>query len=278
MNSSKKSPSQDEQSHNKSSTISCKTVNICGIKHTAINYDQAILIFSEWIRKPGKSHQVCVSNVHTTVMGFRDKQFSAITNNASMVTIDGQPLRWYANLICDAQMEDRVAGPDLMLKCFELGQEKKWKHFLFGGRDTVLEKLCQKLLVLYPEASIVGRMSPPFHPLSDAEIEEIVETINDASPDFLWVGLGAPKQEKWISDNLNKIHVPLIIGVGAAFDFISGAVQRAPAFIQKIGLEWLFRIVQSPGIAKRYLTTNPIFLYMFIRDLLKKYLLKFRTH
>lgn len=252
---------------------SYRTCLICGIKHTIIDFDQAIAVFTEWIKKKDMPHQVCISNVHTTIMGaVLDKPFGQITNNSAMVTIDGQPLRWYVNLIYDAQLKDRVNGPDLMRRCFDDGQSNNWRHFLLGGKNSVLETLSTQLLTTYPKAKIVGKLSPPFRPLTKTEIDDMIETINNAEPDFLWVGLGAPKQERWIADNINRICAPMQIGVGAAYDFLAGNISRAPVFIQKIGLEWLYRIICDPRLAKRYFVTNPIFLYMFFRDLLKKYL------
>ena len=241
-------------------------VSICGVKHSCINYNQAIHIFSSWIQDRKKAHQVCISNVHTTVMCQYDRYLAEVTNNADMVTVDGQPLRWYANLIHAVGLKERVCGPELMVRCIRAGIKKGWKHFFFGGREDVLSKLCETISTEYPGVRISGSYSPPFRPLIEEENRKIIDTINSSGADFLWVGLGAPKQEKWIAANLKELHVPILIGVGAAFDFCSGNIKRAPQIFQKYGLEWLYRIIQDPKLLKRYLTTNPIFLYMFARD------------
>lgn len=244
-------------------------VNICGINHSALDYELAISIFDSWIKDRTQSHQVCISNVHTTVMGQTDREMANIANNASMVTMDGQPLRWYANAIHKANLADRVCGPVLMEKCLDQGREKGWKHYLLGGTEDVLATLNDKLVEKFPGVEIVGSYSPPFRQLSEEENLEMVEQINEAKPDFLWVGLGAPKQEKWIANNLHHVDVPVQVGVGAAFDFHAGNVSRAPEFMQKHGLEWLYRMYQDPRLVKRYVATNPVFLYMFARDYLK---------
>jgi len=246
-----------------------KTIPICGIKHSVLDYDEAISIFDEWINKRDESRQVCISNVHTTVLCQTDEKLAETTNNAAMVTMDGQPLRWYANLVHKAGLKDRVSGPDLMQRCIEAGLDKCWKHFFLGGTEEVVENLYEKLTGKYPEVRIVGHYSPPFRPWLEKEDDEIIEKINSSHADFLWVGLGAPKQEKWISKNLNRIHVPVQIGVGASFDFHSDHIKRAPIIMRAYGLEWLYRITQDHRLLRRYLTTNPNFLYMFLRDYIR---------
>ena len=244
-------------------------VDICGVYHSVIDYEAALRTFENWIRLREGAHQVCISNVHTTVMCTQDNELKAIANNAAMVTIDGQPLRWYANLVHQARLEERVCGPELMKRCLEAGLDKGWRHYFLGGKPEVLEGLCRKLKATYPGLKIAGGYSPPFKPLSGAEEAEIAARINASGTDFLWVGLGAPKQEKWIARNLERVNVPVQVGVGAAFDFLSGNIKRAPVFMQQHGLEWLYRLYQDPRLYKRYLSTNPVFLYMLARDYLK---------
>jgi N-acetylglucosaminyldiphosphoundecaprenol N-acetyl-beta-D-mannosaminyltransferase len=161
-----------------------------------------------------------------------------------------------------------------MLKCLEHGQALGWRHFFLGGREQVLEDLANKMRGQFPQANIVGWHSPPFRPLSAEEDQQLVDLINAAKPDFLWVGLGAPKQEKWIAAHLDKIHVPVQLGVGAAFDFHSGHIKRAPVWMQKNGLEWLYRMLKDKRLIKRYFSTNPVFLLHFVKDLLLVRLLK----
>jgi N-acetylglucosaminyldiphosphoundecaprenol N-acetyl-beta-D-mannosaminyltransferase len=203
-----------------------------------------------------------------------DKELAEITHNADMVTMDGQPLRWYANHVHGVKLNDRVSGPDLMIRCIETGLERGWKHYFLGGKTDVLLSLCERLNGRYPDVKIAGSYSPPFRPLSEKENQAIASMINTSEADILWVGLGAPKQEKWIAHNLARIHVPVQIGVGAAFDFLSGNIKRAPLFFQRSGLEWAYRIIQDPRLFTRYFKTNPIFLYMFISDYLHAQLAK----
>jgi N-acetylglucosaminyldiphosphoundecaprenol N-acetyl-beta-D-mannosaminyltransferase len=131
-------------------------VNICGIKHSCIDYDAAISTFGEWIARRDKAHQVCISNVHTTVMCRSDKELAEIANKADMVTIDGQPLRWYANHVRGAKLNDRICGPDLMIRCIEAGLDRGWKHYFLGGKIDVLLSLCERLKGRYPEVKIAG--------------------------------------------------------------------------------------------------------------------------
>lgn len=188
--------------------------------------------------------------------------------------MDGLPLVWYANWVHNANIKERVCGPELMLRCLDHGRSQGWKHFFLGGKETVLNDLVGNMRSRFPGVNIVGWHSPPFRPLSSDEDKTLVDQINQCRPDFLWVGLGAPKQEKWIEAHLTKINVPLQIGVGAAFDFHSGHVKRAPVWMQRTGFEWLYRMLQDRRLIKRYFSTNPVFLLLFLRDFVVFNLLK----
>lgn len=252
----------------KKSPINAKEpiLNILGLHFAFLDYQRCLDLFDGWI-KDRQSHQVCIANVHTTVTCLSDEELRDI-NNQSLVTMDGLPLLWYANWVHQAGLKDRVCGPELMLRCLDHGRSKQWKHFFLGGKETVLADLVTNMQQRFPGVDIVGCYSPPFRPLTDKEDAELVERINQHQADFLWVGLGAPKQEKWIASHLSQIHVPVQLGVGAAFDFHSGHVQRAPVWMQKSGLEWLYRMSQDRRLVKRYLATNPVFLGLFFRDYL----------
>jgi N-acetylglucosaminyldiphosphoundecaprenol N-acetyl-beta-D-mannosaminyltransferase len=242
-------------------------VDICGVRHSVVDYAGALSLFETWIRRRRQAHQVCVSNVHTTIACRRDAGLRRIAGKAALVTMDGQPLRWYANLIHRTGLEDRLCGPDLMLRTIEYGLERGWRHYFLGGRPEVLDALCDKLKRNYPELVIAGAYSPPFRELTETEDAELVERINAAGTDVLWVGLGAPKQEKWIASHLECVKAPVQVGVGAAFDFHAGSIKRAPLFMQRSGLEWFYRVSQDPRLFSRYLSTNPVFLGLFARDL-----------
>lgn len=207
-----------------------------------------------------KGDYICVSNVHTTVMAFRDEEYRKIQNSAAMALPDGQPLsivsrkRGYR----DAQ---RVAGPDLMPEILDLSQDKGYTHFFYGSTKNTLVQLKKELLTRYPKLKIVGMYAPPFRDLTEDEDREVVRRINESGADFVWVALGAPKQEKWMYDHKDRVS-GLMVGVGAAFDFMAGTTKRAPAWMQKLCLEWVFRIMQDPRrMIPRYLNTNFSFLY-----------------
>ena len=202
---------------------------------------------------------VCVSNVHTTVMSYRDPEYRAIQNGSVLNLPDGKPLsivqkrRGYPNA-------GRVPGPDLMTHLFAVSEEKGFTHYFFGSKPETLNALERQLKEQYPKLQIAGLYSPPFRALTEAEDEEITERIRKADADFIWVGLGAPKQEKWMAAHRGRFR-GVMIGVGAGFDFHAGTVKRAPMWMQEICMEWLFRIFQDPRrLVGRYLDTNIAFL------------------
>jgi N-acetylglucosaminyldiphosphoundecaprenol N-acetyl-beta-D-mannosaminyltransferase len=174
---------------------------------------------------------------------------------------DGMPLVWLLKLKGHKNQE-RIYGPDLMLRICEKSEKNGWKCFLYGGKEETVKLLKIELLERFPSLNIIGSYSPPFRALTDAEDEKICRMINDAKPDILWVGLGGPKQDRWMYEHRNKLAVSVIHGVGAAFDFISGKVPQAPRWIGNLGFEWLFRLCMEPGrLWKRYTITNLKFIY-----------------
>ena len=207
-----------------------------------------------------KGDYICVSNVHTTVMAFRDKEYRKIQNSAAMALPDGQPLSIVSRQRGYVQAH-RVPGPDLMPAILNLSQEAGYTHYFYGSTESTLAQLRKELLKRYPKLQIAGMYAPPFRELTKEEDEGAVRRINDSGADFVWVALGAPKQEQWMYAHRNRVN-GLMIGVGAAFDFIAGTVKRAPMWMQKLCLEWVFRIMQDPRrMIPRYLNTNFSFLY-----------------
>ncbi len=207
-----------------------------------------------------KGDYICVSNVHTTVMAFRDKEYRRIQNSAAMALPDGQPLSIVSRKRGFSEAR-RVPGPDLMPKILELSQEKGYRHYFYGSSEYTLAELRKVLVKRYPKLQIAGMYSPPFRELDRQEDEEIVRKINDSGADFVWVALGAPKQERWMYEHRHRVN-GLMLGVGAAFDFTAGATKRAPMWMQKLCLEWVFRILRNPRrMLPRYLNTNFAFLY-----------------
>lgn len=239
-----------------------KELQYCRILKTNINVtdmDSTISYITRNLEEL-KGNYICVSNVHTTVMSFRNKEYRRIQNSAAMALPDGQPLSIVSRMRGYTQAQ-RVPGPDLMPKIMELSQEKGYTHYFYGSTDRTLKKLRSVLLARYPGLKIAGMYAPPFREVTPAEDAEDVNRINGSGADFVWVALGAPKQEKWMYGHRNRVN-GLMIGVGAAFDFIAGTAKRAPMWMQSLCMEWVFRIMQDPGrMLPRYLNTNFTFLY-----------------
>lgn len=239
----------------------------CSILRTNINVtnlDEVIQILDDSVEEQ-RGDYICVANVHTTVMAFRDEAYRKIQNESWMTLPDGKPLsmvskrRGYENA-------GRVPGPDLMPKVFELSRERGYRHFFYGSTEKTLAKLREKIEKKYPYLKIAGMYSPPFREVSEKEDKEIIHRINDSKPDFVWVALGAPKQEIWMAEHKNKINA-VMIGVGAAFDFEAGTVKRAPRWMQELCLEWLHRIMQDPKrLLPRYIDTNATFLWNVYKE------------
>ena len=242
-----------------------ENIYVLNSKVSLIDYESALATFERWIKEKSQRY-VCVANVHTLMMGTEDPAFQKVTNDADMVTPDGQPLRWVANLR-GAKLKDRVYGPTLMEKTCQRFQ-KGYSHFFYGAGVGVPETLKEVLTCRFPKLSVTGTYSPPFRRLTPNEDEQITNKINTVNPDFLWVGLGAPKQEFWMAENLGKVNARIMIGVGAAFDFLTGRVPQAPPWMQRHGLEWLFRLMKEPRrLAYRYLIHNPLFLVLVLLQL-----------
>lgn len=244
-----------------------KDLQYCTILKTNINVTtmkETIQYITEHLDEL-KGDYICVSNVHTTVMAYRDESYRKIQNGGAMALPDGQPLSIVSRMrgYRDAR---RVPGPDLMPAILKLSEEKGYTHYFYGSSEHTLAELRKALVKAYPNLQIVGMYAPPFRPLTEEEDREDVERINAANPDFIWVALGAPKQEIWMYAHKNKVN-GLMLGVGAAFDFMAGTVKRAPMWMQKLCLEWVFRIMQDPKrMLPRYLNTNFAFLYHTCRE------------
>ena len=233
-------------------------VNILGVGISAIQMDNAIFKMEEWIEK-NEPHYVCVCPVSTIMECQRDERLRDIVNSAGLATPDGMPLVWLSKLNGYPHTE-RVYGPDLMLAFCRVAQEKGYSNFFYGGANGVAEKLVQNLRKKFPRLKVVGTYLPPFRSLTQEEDQAVIEMINKVSPDVIWVGISTPKQDKWMADHLGSVAAPVMVGVGAAFNFFSGEVKQAPKWMQKSGLEWLFRLSQEPGrLWYRYLVYNPLF-------------------
>lgn len=235
-------------------------VNVLGVGVSAINIPMALAQLDRWIREKTTKTYVTVTGVHGVMESQRDENIRRMHNQAGMVTPDGMPLVWLGKMAGHSDM-DRVYGPDLMLAVMEKSVGAGYRHYFYGGADGVPELLKQKLEEKFPGIQVVGTYSPPFRALTPAEDEQIVQMINDTNPDIVWVGLSTPKQERWMDAHVGRISAPVMIGVGAAFDFHAGLKSQAPRFIQRSGFEWLYRLVTEPQrLWKRYLVNNPLFI------------------
>ena len=245
-------------------TENLKYHSILGTKINVTDMDKTVRYIEAHLEEL-KGHYICVSNVHTTVTAYRDPEYRRVQNGAAMNIPDGKPLSIVQYLRGEKEA-GRVPGPDLMPELFALSEEKGYRHYFYGSTQETLDALRKKLTERYPKMNIVGMYSPPFRPMTEEEDREAVERINAAKPDFIWVGLGAPKQEKWMAAHDGRV-CGIMLGVGAGFDFHAGTVKRAPMWMQEICMEWLYRIGQDPKrLLVRYLDTN----FSFVIDLIKE--------
>lgn len=208
---------------------------------------------------------ICVSNVHTTVMSYENEEYRKIQNSAAMALPDGAPLSSYSRRKGYKQAQ-RVTGPDLMLELFAISKEKGYRHYFYGATEETLRSMRKVIEREYSGLEIAGMYAPPFRALTPEEDEQVVAKINASAPDFVWVGLGAPKQEQWMYQHMGQLR-GVLIGVGAGFDYLAGYIKRAPRWMQKLSLEWLYRLLQDPKrLWRRYFTSNVKFICLTRMD------------
>ena len=247
-------------------------VNVLGVGISALNLKSALAEVAEAIRHRRKGY-ICVTGVHGVMEAQSDEAFRRILNNAFLCTPDGMPMVWVGKANGHSQMS-RVYGPDLMLDICQWSETNSCRHFFYGGGPGVADLLAEKLKVRFPKMQIVGTYTPPFRPLNPDEENELREKIRAAQVDIVWVGLSTPKQEKFMAEYLPQLDTTLMVGVGAAFDFLSGRVKQAPRWMQRSGLEWFYRLCSEPRrLAGRYFKNNPVFAAKIAMQLsgLKKY-------
>jgi N-acetylglucosaminyldiphosphoundecaprenol N-acetyl-beta-D-mannosaminyltransferase len=249
---------------------SIPTRDILGIPVAMTDYEGAIQAMDAMVEARERSY-VCAVAVHALTVGYDDPEMAAALRGASLVLPDGMPVVWAANML-GANLTDRVYGPELMLRYNDHCAERGHRIWLYGGRDQgSLVQLALNLRRRHPDINIVGGYSPPFRPMTDEEEDSLVDQINDARPDVLWVGIGVPKQEKWMARMRDRLDVPVMCAVGAAFDFHAGRISQAPSWMQQRGLEWIYRIAQEPRrLLPRYLYFNPRFVLAFARQYLSR--------
>lgn len=231
---------------------------ILGVQIAAIDMPWLLEFTAENLEKLSGDY-ICVSNVHTTVTAYKDPSYMAVQNGGIMAIPDGGPLSTTGRRRGFGKMR-RVTGPDFMQEAIAAGISRGWRHYFYGSTPETLKTMEENLQARYPGIQIAGSYSPPFRAMTAQEDREIQERIALAKPDFVWVGLGAPKQEIWMHDHQGRIP-GLMVGVGAAFDYAAENIYRAPSWMQKHNLEWFYRLLQDPKrLFRRYLYTNTVYL------------------
>ena len=234
-------------------------VNVLGVRVSAVDMEQALDQIDAWVAA-GDRQYVCLGTVHGIMNCRRSAEQRRIFNAAGMVTPDGMPLVWLGR--AEHPHVTRVYGPDLMLASIARSAASGQRHFLYGGGPGVGERLAAELARRFPGAHLAGTREPPFAPIDELATDAEAELVDAARPDIVWVGIGSPKQELWMARMRGRLRAPVLIGVGAAFDFHSGTVRQAPRWMQRSGLEWLHRLGSDPRrLWRRYLVDNPWFVW-----------------
>ncbi|MEX2379347.1 MAG: WecB/TagA/CpsF family glycosyltransferase [Vicingaceae bacterium] len=228
-------------------------------------YQEACDIFLNW-GKAHKSAYVCFANVHMTIEAVDHPEFADVVNGANMVCADGMPLVKAVKFLHGESIE-RLPGMDMMVSLIEEAHKQKLSIFLYGSTQNILDKIVLKVNQIYPDAKIVGAISPPFRTLTAAEEDEYCRRINESGANFVLVALGCPKQEKWMAKHSSEIRA-VLFGVGAAFPIFVNEQKRAPLWMRKMSLEWLYRLSQDPKrLFKRYFYTNSKFILLLVKKL-----------
>ncbi len=240
------------------------TALVLGLRVSAVDMSMALDTISGWIENQ-EHHYVCVTGVHGVMESQKDSKLMSIHNRAGMVTPDGMPLVWLSRKQGHSHVE-RVYGPDLMLEVCQRSLETGWRHFFYGGAEGVADLLAERLGERFPGLEVAGTYCPPFRPLTPEEDADVIRRIDESGADIVWVGLSTPKQERWMAEHTAKVGAPVQIGVGAAFDFHAGLKKQSPRWMQRCGLEWLFRMITEPRrLGPRYLINNPSFIYRLLK-------------
>jgi N-acetylglucosaminyldiphosphoundecaprenol N-acetyl-beta-D-mannosaminyltransferase len=228
--------------------------------------DRAIDLAERWIATQKRAY-ICMTGVHGVMEAQSDTPLRDVLNRAFINAPDGMPMSWVGWLQGHKQM-DRVYGPDFMANLCRLSVGKGYRHYLYGGEPGIAQALKTALQTRFPGLQIVGTYTPPFRSLTRDEEAGLLNDVQSAKPDILWVGLSTPKQERFMAEHVDRLGVPLLVGVGAAFDFHTGRIDDAPAWIKRVGLQWLHRLLQDPGrLWKRYLRNNPVFVWRIMLQL-----------
>ncbi|MGB8479619.1 MAG: WecB/TagA/CpsF family glycosyltransferase [Acidobacteriaceae bacterium] len=234
--------------------------DVLGVKVSAINLKLAVELADQWVTA-GNHGYICVTGVHGVMEAQSDSEFRRILNQAFVNTPDGMPMSWIGHLQGFREM-NRVYGPDFMTAMCRLSVARGYRNFLYGGKPGVAELLRDTLQRKFPGLQVVGTYTPPFRNLTLEEEEEIFAQVRESRPHILWVGLSTPKQERFMAQYVDCLQIPLLVGVGAAFDYHTGRIRDCSEWIKRAGLQWLHRLMQDPRhLWRRYLRNNPAFLW-----------------
>ena len=243
--------------------------DVLGVSVSAITMDDATATIERWIRE-GRREYVCITGVHGVMECRRDPSLREIHNQAGMVTPDGVPLVYFLRLTGKKRTQ-RVYGPDLMRQMTAISARHGYRQFYYGGDVGVGEELKETLIKSAPGLQVAGTFCPPFRQMTPEEDRAAVDMINAARPDIVWIGLSTPKQERWMAAHIGRIEAPVLIGVGAAFDFLAGTKRQAPKWMQRHALEWLFRLCSEPRrLWRRYAYIVPRFMILATRELIRR--------
>ena len=244
--------------------------DLLGLPIAMTDYAEAMDVMDGMIAR-GERGYLCATAVHAVMVAQNDPEMRAALDGSTLTVPDGMPLVWAANLLGE-ELSDRVYGPELMLRYCERSRDRGHRVFLYGGRDQgSLAQLTLNLRLRFPGIRIVGGYSPPFRELTRDEDDAIAAQVNAARPDVVWVGTGVPKQEKWMARMRERLEAPVLVGVGAAFDFHAGRISMAPQWMQDRGLEWTYRISQEPRrLLPRYVVHNPRFIARVAMQLVRE--------
>jgi N-acetylglucosaminyldiphosphoundecaprenol N-acetyl-beta-D-mannosaminyltransferase len=234
--------------------------DVLGVKVSALDLTRAIELAGRWVAA-GNPGYVCVTGVHGVMEAQSDAELCRILNHAVINVPDGMPMTWMGRLQGFPEM-NRVFGPDFMNGVCRLSADRGYRHFLYGGEPGVADELSKVLQARFAGIRIVGTYTPPFRSLTQEEEEEVITRVKESRPDILWVGLSTPKQERFMAQYVDRLQVPLLVGVGAAFDYHTGRIRDCSDWIKRSGLQWLHRLMQDPRrLWRRYLRNNPAFLW-----------------
>ena len=238
---------------------------ILSIKFDLISFNHVFETIDRW-KNSRERHYITLTNPHSVMLCHRSEQMMAATAGAGLTLPDGAGIILAARLL-GYPHSGRLDGPSLMLHICDLGRKYGYRHFFYGGVENVADRLAERLCKLYPGLKVAGTYCPPFRPVTDEEDQHAVQMINETRPDIVWIGLGAPKQERWMAAHVKRIQAPAMIGVGAAFDFHSENVKWSPAWIRKLGMEWAYRLAQNPSrMWRRNVIDSPLFLSKVVRQ------------